>query len=287
MEEPVRPFRWNLVRRDQLGSLLDGVAEPDLWFLDELAECAAKVLARAGDADLYFVGRSPDSIFDLLSGALAETAWSERVRQLPFSLFGLRGQALAPYEIAQARRYLESAGLAPRSIMRGRPVALVDLVHHGSTFSNIYALLRPWVDQESGVAGGAQWDVVRRRLRFVGITWRTKTSPKTWRWQQHVEWAAQLPSNAIVNVSLPGEVWSYLGNVQPKTAASFWTGRWADRSVAEPRRTEETTAALAEAVALVEAGRSAGVRHQLARLLHDQPQIREPWLRSLAVELRR
>jgi hypothetical protein len=52
-----RPFRWDLVRPDQLGTLIDGIAKPDLWFLDELAESAAKVVARCADGDLYFVGR--------------------------------------------------------------------------------------------------------------------------------------------------------------------------------------------------------------------------------------
>jgi hypothetical protein len=31
-----QPFRWDLVTPDRLGSLLDGCAESDLWFLDEL-----------------------------------------------------------------------------------------------------------------------------------------------------------------------------------------------------------------------------------------------------------
>jgi hypothetical protein len=51
------PFRWDLVSPDQLGSMLDGVGLPDLWFLDDLVGCAGKVLARSGGSDLYFVGR--------------------------------------------------------------------------------------------------------------------------------------------------------------------------------------------------------------------------------------
>lgn len=58
------PFRWDLVAPDQLGSLLDGIATPDLWYLDDLAECTGKVLARSGNGDLVFVGRSLDSMFD-------------------------------------------------------------------------------------------------------------------------------------------------------------------------------------------------------------------------------
>ncbi|MFI6826045.1 hypothetical protein ACIBG5_02990 [Kribbella sp. NPDC050241] len=110
MVEPNRPFRWDLVRPDQLGSLLDDVGEPSLFFLDDLIECAARVLAQCADGELYFV----------------------------------------------------------------------DLVFEGSTFGNLYAVLRRWIDDDR-----AQWDVIRRPLRFIGSTARTKTSPNTWRWQQH------------------------------------------------------------------------------------------------------
>ncbi|MFG1813094.1 hypothetical protein ACGFIF_04935 [Kribbella sp. NPDC049174] len=46
--EPIRPFRWDLVRPDRLGSLLDGVEESDLFFLDDLIDRAG-VLAQCGD----------------------------------------------------------------------------------------------------------------------------------------------------------------------------------------------------------------------------------------------
>ncbi|MDQ7904166.1 hypothetical protein RB614_06470 [Phytohabitans sp. ZYX-F-186] len=68
------PFRWDLVTPDQLGSLLRGTSPPDLWFLDDLVACTGKVLARSGNGDLVFVGRSLDSMFDLLGGALAGSA---------------------------------------------------------------------------------------------------------------------------------------------------------------------------------------------------------------------
>ena len=46
MVAPNRPFRLDLVRRDELGSLLDGTDAPDLWFprpADPLAEAVAVV----------------------------------------------------------------------------------------------------------------------------------------------------------------------------------------------------------------------------------------------------
>ena len=258
--EPHRPFRWDLVRPDALGSLLDGVAEPDLWYLDELVDCAAKVRERAGDADLYFVGRSVDSLFDLLSGALQGSARADRLHQLPLSLYQHDGARLTAPEEAQLRTNLASEGLSPDRLQRGRATAFVDLVHEGSTFGNLYAVLRAWVDDER-----AQWDVIRRRLRFVGITRRTSTSPKTWRWQQHAPWVAELPASAVANVSLDPRVWGWLGNEQSKTAPSFRRTRWSQPDAAGPQRDDRTRSALAEAVALVEAGRGTDVRRTLRR----------------------
>jgi hypothetical protein len=166
--------------------------------------------------------------------------------------------------------------------MRGRPTVFVDLVYQGSTFENLYAVLRDWIEDE-----GAQWDVIRRQLRFVGITWRTKTSPNTWRWQQHADFAGELPASAIRNVSLDGWLWSYFGDDQPKTAGSFRRTRWADADVAEPPRSETARKALAEAVALVAAGKTSEVRRELAAELARQPGMSERWLRDLQVSLRK
>jgi hypothetical protein len=281
-DEPIRPFRWDLLRPDQLGSLLDGIEEPNLGYLDELVECAGKVLARCGDGDLYFVGRSVDSLFDLLSGALADTVWQDRLHPLPLSLYGFDGQGFTLEELRQLRTNLTAAGLAPAELMRGRPTVFVDLVYQGSTFENLYELLREWIDEER-----AQWDVIRRQLRFVGITWRDKTSPKTWRWQQHAEWTSELPASAIRNVSLHGQVWSYFGNTQAKTAASFRRTRWSAPEVGEPPRSAEAKFALAEAVRLVERGRSPQVRHQLAEVISQEATAGERWVRDLQLVLRR
>src|SRR4051795_10636882 len=81
------PFRWNLARREQLGSLVEG--EPAALhdaFVAELRECCVRVLAMAGDSRLVFVGRSPESLFDYLSGTFAETGWEGRCTLLNLSM---------------------------------------------------------------------------------------------------------------------------------------------------------------------------------------------------------
>jgi hypothetical protein len=280
------PFRWDLVAPDRLGSLLAGTATPDLWFLDALAQCAGKVLARSGDGDLVFVGRSLDSMFDLLGGALPECGPVRR--RLPFSFArpasrtgtGWRSRPLSAAERAKARDVLAALSLTPADLARrARPVVFVDVVYAGSTFTELYGLLRDWIDEDRG-----QWDVIRRKLRFLGVIARGRTSPNTWRWQQHVGWTRQLPADAVRNVSLDGQVWKYLGNNQAKLTASFTPQRW----LAEPDgpgRSDDVRQALAEAVAVTRYGRGAVGRRQLARATEGEPALSQPWLRYIVRQL--
>jgi len=207
--EVMAPFRWDLVSPDQLGTLLSGVAEPRLWFLDPLTECAGKVLARSSNGDLIFIGRSLDSMFDLLSGALADVPASPRLYRLPLSFQrpsqrstisagrGWRPRPLTGPEVQQARHLLASAGLSPEALSRrSRPVVFTDVVHEGRTFTELFGLLREWIEEEH-----AQWDVIRRKIRFAGVTIRRRTSPNTIRWQQEESWTGQLPARAVQNVS--------------------------------------------------------------------------------------
>ena len=277
-----RPFRGDLVTPDQLGSLLDGCNTPKLWFLDELVVCAARVLARGGGGQLHFVGRSADSVFDLLSGALAGTSWAGRLHRLPFS-FRDDTDGLSSFEISRARANFTASGLDPTSLAHGRgPVAFVDLVAEGFTFTNLYRLLRPWVEQER-----AQWDVIRRKLHFVGITIRRETSPKTWRWHQDSEWTRDLPASAIRNISLDSTVWYYLGNSQTKLTRSFGPSRWTSVEADGPRHDDMTRDALAEAVALVTYGRTTAARAALVGAMAADPSFSQAWLRNLAIEMRR
>ncbi|MFI6576558.1 hypothetical protein ACIBFB_12200 [Nocardiopsis sp. NPDC050513] len=279
--EPIRPFRWNVARGDRLGSLLDGIGH-EHPYLPWMTECAAKVLARSSDGDLYFVGRSADSVFDLLSGALTGTPYESRLNLLPLSLYGLDGTGLTREERAQLRVNLTASGLSPRELAaRRRPVVFADLVLHGSTFTNLHHHLLDWIDDER-----AAWNVIRTKIRYVGITMREKTSPNTWRWQQHEDWVEDLPGRAVHNVSIEPGLWQYLGNHQPKTAHSFRRTRWADPEVTVPRHDEEARRGLAQAVALYQHGRTREVREEIHEVLTGEPTFREPWLRGIARALR-
>jgi hypothetical protein len=268
------PYRWDLVTPDQLGSLLDGAAAPQLWFLDELAACTGRVLARSGGGDLYFVGRSLDSMYDLLSGALRGVA-EPAIRRLPLS-FGANNP-LTPQEVARFREELAAVGLHPHGLARRRrPATLVDVVCSGDTFTDLYAQVRRWIADE-----GESWPVIRHKLRFVGVTDRVSHDRlATDRWQQHRAWTRELPGRAVMNVSMHRWVWGYLANNQAKLTRTYPPDGW----VATPRAPdhgERTRAALAEAVAIVAHGRTAEVRRKIAHAMADEPALAESWLRTL------
>src|SRR5687768_17548559 len=126
----IHPFRWDVSKRSQLGTLV-GTPEGDKetwlrgevqtggsywnpyftyeWFVTELRRCSARIIAFCDNSDLFFVGRSPDSIFDYLSGLLFDTNWANRLNLLHFSTGWLDWQEAFEYNpsaITDMRQYL-------------------------------------------------------------------------------------------------------------------------------------------------------------------------------------
>ena len=291
MSDPARavPFRWDVSRREQLGRLLDAPAPehaPRPWpwphLLTPLRECCTRVIAAARDARLVFVGRSPESLFDYLSGALAETAWADRCDLLSVSL-PRDVHAVPPHALRALREQHAAFGLHPAAVASApRPIAFIDLVWRGRTFGQLSAFLARWARDEA-----VDVNAVRRRLRWVGITVRTKNSPNTWRWFQRVDWASEYPRNALRGVSTSYGFWTYLGDDQVKTAASNTYDRWGTDELAHPEHHPERLLALQEAFRIHETARTPEERERFTEELVSRPEMREPWLRSLVVALRR
>src|SRR3954451_9866836 len=130
------PFRWNLARREQLGSLVTGEpAELRDDFVAKLRDCCVRVLAMAGDSRLVFVGRSPESLFDYLSGAFAGTDWEDRCVLLNVSMRRDSAEQVereSPAALRALHRQFQALGLAPAGIASGeRPTAFVDFLYEG------------------------------------------------------------------------------------------------------------------------------------------------------------
>lgn len=305
---PIYPFRWDITSRSQLGRLI-GTPSDDrdawleweevtsnayrwssaysyAWFLNELSLCAARVLALCDDSDPCFVGRSPESLFDYLSGLLFSTSWAERLSLLHFSMYGKTEDNITasyPGAIEEMRNYLSWLELSPQALARRkRAVTLVDIVATGRTLSSLVGLIFNWCHQI-----GFDWSAVQRKIRIVGLTERTETSPKTWRWQQHAEWTALLQKGTIKNVSVPVPLFHFLGAGQPKTTESHVPQRWGDSQVTGPIHNQQRLRALRIAAALFDDGRSNAQRLQFASELSRRPAMQHAWFRSLIGELKR
>ena len=282
-----KPFRWNLAHEEQLGRLAANVEPKVLHAADhrELVQCCARVIAYAGNRRLIFVGRSPESLFDYLSGLLSGTSWSHRLALFHFSMRYIEEHELRqryPHAMPAMREYMTALRLNPEGIATGRPpVAFVDLVYSGSTFINLMTLLRNWSFED-----GFDWPLVNGRIRLIGITIRTKTSPKTWRWQQKNEKLQALSVKSVKNVSMDTGLWSYLGNDQKKLTESYPPRRWGDAALARPEHSQDRLEALALALHLYQSGKTSDGRREFAAALSRMPAMKERWFRQLVLELK-
>jgi hypothetical protein len=282
-DDVVRPFRWDIAKRSQLGGL-PKVEFPEIYagFEEDLLRCCARVTAFCGDSDIVFVGRSPDSLFDLLSGLLYDTSWRGRLSRFDVSMaYGVADEH--EHEFHAISRYFEHLELSPKLLVaRPRPVALVDFVAKGRTFGILLDLLHRF-----SLRDGVEWRAVARQVRLIGLTERTKTSPNTWRWQQHAEWVGTLRPRSIKNVAVDERLWTYLAEEQPKITHGYPAPWWGEPSYNEPPRHDDARTALAFAVHLFDLGRERNTRLDFARELARQPQMTESWLRSLVLEIKR
>ena len=312
MAYPIYPFRWNISKRSQLGALLRsaellgrdendpfrigllrycrlGAAADEItafnWLKSTLLSCSARIIGLAGDSDLVFVGRSPESIFDLLSGLLFDTSWQKRLSLLHFSTGCLNDREIARHyaaKIPELRHYLTHLQLDPFSLAkRERPVALVDIVATGETLGYLVGILYGWRKELD-----VDWHAVRRKIRIVGLTEQKTPSPGAYRWFQNVRWLRLLAPGNVKNVSIPSDFYDYLGVGQPKLAISYAPHRWGDAEVLTPRYDRYTLAALRMAVSLFDAGQERQKRLAFARELCIQPAMQFRWLRDLVLELK-
>jgi hypothetical protein len=289
-----RPFRWDLSKREQLPKTSELAVPPEhrtqkcwLEFSLELRRCASRVIASAGDTDWIFVGRSPEHLFDYLSGVFAGIPHTPSLTLLLLSNRGLwnsphRAARENPEAFAALSRYFAAERLDPSAIAsRAKAVTFIDVVFSGSTFGDLVGYLRLWNKQHQG-----DWNAVQRRLRFVGLTKRGKTSPKTWRWHQHQDWLALVPDATVKNVSVPEWAWEMMGGELPKLTPSHTIHRWTLLRGGGAPRHPELLAAVQLARWLYELGRSREERRALAAVIAKQRDMRDPWLRTIVLQLR-
>lgn len=270
--------------RPSLDDMIRSQTRQDELFAEQLIDLSARILGYGAGTDLVFVGRSPESIFDLMSGLLYETRLKQRLILLHFSMRSYNGPRIDWQKARPAiRSYFTILGLDPVSITkRARPVCFVDVVYKGITFKNLAEFLEEWC-----IEAGVDWSRVRKRLRIIGLCWPNKPSPKTVGWNETESWGNRIPSRNIKNIVLDPVLWDYLGNRQLKSTTSFSPGRWGDEPVYSPVRNTSTLTGLCSALYWFELGSQSPARKSFASRLSQTDAMKEPEVRGLVLQLRK
>jgi hypothetical protein len=280
----VVPFRWNIRSRAELGELIDDSVELDRYFLDDIRQCAARIMQFADDGKLVFVGRSLDSIHDYLSGLLGQTEWRDKLVYLSISLYGEHIETLShkdPKGFEAFKAHFTALGLDPLSVKNSTDkINLVDVVSSGGTFGELYAFYKRW-------AQSLHEDVpaVLRKLRFLGVVFRTKNSPHTDRWQQNVEWTKELSHQALKNISVERTFWYWIANYQAKMARSNRPMNWYWEPLKKSEHTEDTIKAIQFSYGLYQLAQTTEEKAEFKRLLQNDQAVKEGWLRSLLLKI--
>ncbi|HBP20586.1 MAG TPA: hypothetical protein DEA08_22705 [Planctomycetes bacterium] len=282
MGRPKTTFRWNLSNPRLYRRLGKGrVPQVPSGFKRDLLTLAHRTLRAAGDADLVFVGRSLESVYHLLSGALEGTSWRERLQLLAFSCTRdgpgeLRRKE--PGALAQLWLDFEQQELTPAAILaRERPLAFVDVVFGGRTYGNLHRLLQHWSESR------ADWARLRRQLRWVCLVERDHPRWETWEPNEFNTWTEAYEAEQFRLVPLPSDQWRFLAEDQPKTTPSHPPWRWSDPSRLHPPTDAEHLSAARLARAIFRYG--GWSRRDLIRGLKRPRPL--PWLEPLLAELRR
>lgn len=279
------PFRWKIESPDELGSLIKPDFKLNDWFLSSVRYCASRILALSQNSRLVFVGRSLDSVHDYLSAILEDTNWNNRLSRLNISLYGQSIEYIQQKYIKSFRslkKYFEELEIDPISIKKNKiPTSFVDVVSEGGTYEQIFKLLNNWSTELQNDSL-----VMNKKIRFIGITLRKKTSPNTWRWQQQTEWTKYLKSSNIKNISMDYCFWTHVANHQPKITKSFTPKMWETEIAKLPIHSEDVIKALNEAHCLYNVGKSKTEKSLFVKELLNKESMKLDWLRNLGLEIK-
>jgi len=291
MDYPIIPFRWNIKNEAEIHEVVKAMPVSRLELppntTTELIRSLSRALAFGGDAHWYFVGRSPESYFDFLSGVFDQKPdFQKRIHLLQFSSGFYRALDIVkeenPDAIPALRRYFEAVGLHPTHIKkRKRKTTFIDIVSAGGTFGALMGIFYDWTKELK-----EDWDAINDKIRIIGFTIQTHTSPNTWRWQQRRTWVKRLGMKYIKNVSISGILWGYIGNYQAKTVHSFPPGSWDNPRVQYAKyHRKRDLLGLREALFFYRLGKSEEGRKKLRSYMVKEKEVKERWFRDLIGEL--
>lgn len=280
-----KPFRWDLKRVEQLGRLLEGEIAPSYnGFLDDVRECSAKILSKAKNSDIVFVGRSPESLYDYLISMTEQTSFEDRVHMFNVSVRRDNAHDIVrkQYVFKKLKDYFYDMKLDPESLLKRRhPVMFVDVVCDGYTFENLYKVVKYWSEKEH-----INFNDVKLKIRFLGLTWRVKSIRYVERWWQYHDWTRELKADAVKNIAVNGYFWDYIGNKQQKVESSYHSECWGSEEMNKPEHLKNRLEALRLAYQIYKKAKSKEEQLKLHRLLSNREAMKDAWLRSFNLEIK-
>jgi len=278
----MKPFRWNIKKKEQLGQLLSGeIATFYRGYLKELRDCSANVLAYSDNRRMIFVGRSAENIFDYLSGILENTFYENRVEHLNISNRFYHIHELvkeAPDSYYALKEHFEALKISPKQLIKDKHgICFVDLVCEGFTFDRLFEFIERWCNEEN-IDKKSVW----KKIKFIGITSRVKNSPNTYRWYQHTAWIDYKYKIQSQSISISYRMWNYMGNVQYKVTTTNKPNLWTSDKILLPARDSEQLKALRLAYTIY--NRGLNERKELF-VLSKSP--KEKWLKDLLLSIRK
>ncbi len=126
-------------------------------YIKDIIETSAKILNYCRDGDIFFIGRSPENIYDFLLGAL-DSPWKDRLHLVLISMAGYEDyNSLSSMQKSSIQSYLTNCGLHPQAIIsRKRRTCLVDFVCRATTIDNFLLFMGKWVLEEKLSLGDMQ-----------------------------------------------------------------------------------------------------------------------------------
>ena len=273
-----KPFRWNIEKRNELGSLVNDTPNGiDGEFLNELIKTTSRIIAFSDNSRLFFVGRSPENYFDFLKGIyLNKDEKSDLLNLFQFSGRHLDDDSTNKKSIKNLKEYMNNIDLSPEGILKSeRNTVLIDLVYTGSTMRNLISIIREWSTDEK-----TDWNGIKRKLRIVGITERTKNSPNTWRWHQQAKSIDILDGIQVKNVSVTWKFWSELGNNQSKVTPSNSPEKWDKEQITQPKINEHYLEGLNFAYNLSSLGQNKEIKAKLKNEMQKQNEMKNKWFKE-------
>ncbi len=292
-----KPFRWDIKKREQLGSLLDGPLEHEdryyggiKHYLDVLPKSCARILSMSDNSDLIFIGRSLEKAFDYLSGILSDTSWETGCVLLNVSLTDSYNEVKGKYPgaIEGFSEQLNSLGLNPGNLQyRERGIAFVDVIMSGDTFGNLHDFLMKLSDIEH-----IDINSIKRKVRFIAGTMEKYTSPNTHRWYQdkkNMPWICEYKPRQLRSFTIEEGLWDHLiwPDYEQRVSQCNPPWRWTDASIEYAHHDKKCLESLRLCYHLYIAGTSPEQKRLFLRLLQKEKSVRYPWFRGLISELKK